>query len=426
MIAGFERPTSGRILLDGSDVADTPPHQRNVNTVFQNYALFPHLNVYDNVAFGLKYKRMTEGAAASASARRSSSSSLPGYERRKPSQLSGGQQQRVALARALVLSRGAASRRAARRPRCELRKGLQIELKALQSEVGITFVYVTHDQEEALTMSDRIAVMNGGRVEQVGAASIYENPETVFVADFLGVSNLVAGEAVPGADAAEIAIGDQRLTACVGETSARGAVKVMIRPERVVVEPHGDRDEPPPGDGRARDLRRRRDGAPRADPRRRAAQGAAPERRRAHRTRAGHADHALVAARRAPRASTVRGPARAGRRGGSRERDAVVRLPAAAERSRAAAGRAGARSRRRSLGDSLSHERHRVSGVEDAGVGEGGESVRERCEPQSRGARIPHPDDRAVRVALLDEADDPLHPVPVPGPDDGVSPPRRG
>ena len=198
MIAGFERPTSGRILLDGEDVAQTPPHRRNVNTVFQSYALFPHLNVADNVAFGLKYKKVTK---ARARARRVAEAlalvQLTGFEKRKPGQLSGGQQQRVALARALVL-----------RPRvllldeplgaldARLRKDLQVELKTLQETLGITFVFVTHDQEEALTMSDRVAVMNGGRVEQSGPPQeMYEEPATLFVADFLGVSNLVGAEA---------------------------------------------------------------------------------------------------------------------------------------------------------------------------------------------------------------------------------------
>ena len=168
MIAGFERPTSGRILLDGDDVAHVPPHQRNVNTVFQSYALFPHLDVADNVAFGLKYQKLEQGGAGQARrARRSRSCSSTQFAKRKPDQLSGGQQQRVALARALVL-----------RPRvllldeplgaldARLRKDLQVELKTLQADLGITFVFVTHDQEEALTMSDRVAVMNGGRVEQ--------------------------------------------------------------------------------------------------------------------------------------------------------------------------------------------------------------------------------------------------------------------
>ena len=196
MIAGFERPTSGRILLDGSDVARVPPHRRNVNTVFQSYALFPHLDVAGNVAFGLEVpeaRRRTSRRAGVGEALELVN--LAGFAGRKPAQLSGGQQQRVALARALVL-----------RPRvllldeplgaldARLRKNLQVELKALQSELGITFVFVTHDQEEALTMSDRIAVMNKGSVEQAGTPrEVYEEPRTVFVADFLGVSNLLGG-----------------------------------------------------------------------------------------------------------------------------------------------------------------------------------------------------------------------------------------
>ena len=192
-------------MLDGRDVAHVPPHKRNVNTVFQSYALFPHLDVAGNVAFGLKYQKLGKDEQAQAGrARRSSSCKLASFARRKPGQLSGGQQQRVALARALVL-----------RPRvllldeplgaldARLRKDLQVELKALQAELGITFVFVTHDQEEALTMSDRIAVMNEGRVEQAGAPrEVYEEPSTVFVADFLGVSNLLAADAVgPDGDA---------------------------------------------------------------------------------------------------------------------------------------------------------------------------------------------------------------------------------
>src|SRR3954469_4110087 len=194
MIAGFEQPTSGRIMLDGADVALTPPHKRNVNTVFQSYALFPHLNVADNVAFGLRRAKRPRDEVRRRVAQALELVQLTGLERRKPSQLSGGQQQRVALARALVLNPavllldeplGALD--------AKLRKALQIELKALQQEVGITFVYVTHDQEEALTMSDRIAVMSDGRVEQVGPPpDLYEEPTTTFVADFLGVSNLMA------------------------------------------------------------------------------------------------------------------------------------------------------------------------------------------------------------------------------------------
>jgi len=246
MIAGFERPTSGRILLDGSDVARVPPHQRNVNTVFQSYALFPHLDVAKNVAFGLKYHKLSKEERAKRVHEALELVDMTDFARRKADQLSGGQQQRVALARALVL-----------RPRvllldeplgaldAQLRKNLQVELKALQAELGITFIFVTHDQSEALTMSDRVAVMNQGRVEQAASPkAVYEEPDTVFVADFLGVSNLLSGTAT-GADdgACAVQIGDRTLRARQGATDARGDVKVMIRPERIGVEPHANSGE---------------------------------------------------------------------------------------------------------------------------------------------------------------------------------------
>jgi spermidine/putrescine transport system ATP-binding protein len=247
MIAGFERPTSGRIVLDGVDVAQVPPHRRNVNTVFQSYALFPHLDVAGNVAFGLKYKRLTKGEARSRVAEALALVQLGDYAKRKPGQLSGGQQQRVALARALVLTPqvllldeplGALDAR--------LRKDLQVELKALQAELAITFVFVTHDQEEALTMSDRVAVMSGGRVEQAGTPrEIYEEPATVFVADFLGVSNLIDADASADGDGCALRVGERTLRATAGAVGARGEVKAMIRPERVAVEPQGT-----PGDNR--------------------------------------------------------------------------------------------------------------------------------------------------------------------------------
>jgi spermidine/putrescine transport system ATP-binding protein len=243
LIAGFERPDEGQILLDGVDMAQTPPHKRNVNTVFQNYALFPHLTVAENVGFGLRYKDVSKQDAKKKIADALELVRLSGFERRRPSQLSGGQQQRVALARALILNPavllldeplGALD--------AKLRKALQIELKALQEEVGITFVYVTHDQEEALTMSDRLAVMSNGRVEQIGTPSdVYEEPTTAYVADFLGVSNLMDAEAEGlGADGhARVRLGEFELAAGQGDTDARGSVKIVIRPERIRLEPAG-------------------------------------------------------------------------------------------------------------------------------------------------------------------------------------------
>jgi len=243
LIAGFERPDEGQILLDGVDMAQTPPHKRNVNTVFQNYALFPHLTVADNVAFGLRYKDVSKADAKKRVGEALALVRLEGLERRRPSQLSGGQQQRVALARALILNPavllldeplGALD--------AKLRKALQLELKSLQEEVGITFVYVTHDQEEALTMSDRLAVMSNGRVEQIGTPSeVYEEPGTAYVADFLGVSNLMEARA-EGLDAngrAKVRLGDFELVASKGDTDAVGDVKMVIRPERVRLEPQG-------------------------------------------------------------------------------------------------------------------------------------------------------------------------------------------
>jgi spermidine/putrescine transport system ATP-binding protein len=245
MIAGFVRPTAGEILLDGVDVAQVPPHRRNVHTVFQNYALFPHLNVFDNVAFGLRRQKV-----ARAEVRRRVEESLElvelgGYAGRRPQQLSGGQQQRVALARALVLRPavllldeplGALD--------AKIRKQLRLELKALQEEVGITFVFVTHDQEEALSMSDRVAVMSAGRIEQIGTpADVYENPRTVFVADFLGVSNLMDANAVSDPTHPEhctVSVGDFRLRAGCGDLTASGPVKIVARPERVRLLEHGD------------------------------------------------------------------------------------------------------------------------------------------------------------------------------------------
>ncbi|HSW43728.1 MAG TPA: ABC transporter ATP-binding protein [Patescibacteria group bacterium] len=197
MIAGFEQPTSGRVILHGQDVTHLAPFDRDVNTVFQDYALFPHMTVADNVAYGLVVRKVAKEERARRVAEALGMVRLEGYDRRKPGELSGGQRQRVALARALV-----------NRPRVllldeplgaldlKLREEMQIELKRIQQEVGITFIYVTHDQEEALTMSNRIAVFNLGRIEQVGApADVYERPTTRFVAGFVGTSNLLSGEA---------------------------------------------------------------------------------------------------------------------------------------------------------------------------------------------------------------------------------------
>src|SRR5438094_8110593 len=193
MIGGFEEPSSGRILLGDRDVSALPPYKRDVNTVFQSYALFPHLTIFENVAFGLRRRGVKGGDLRQRVGEALELVGLAGLERRKPRQLSGGQQQRIALARALV-----------NRPRVllldeplgaldlKLRKEMQLELKRIQNEVGITFVHVTHDQEEAMTMADTIAVMKGGHIEQLGAPTeLYEQPRTAFVAGFLGVSNLL-------------------------------------------------------------------------------------------------------------------------------------------------------------------------------------------------------------------------------------------
>ena len=195
MIGGFEQPTSGYIELQGEDVTWLPPFKRNVNTVFQNYALFPHLTIHENVAFGLRRKGAKDAEVKARVSEMLALVELPGYEKRKPTQISGGQAQRVALARALINRPGVLL---LDEPLgaldLKLRKQMQVELKRIQQEVGITFIYVTHDQEEAMTMSDRIAVMNKGRYEQLGdPESLYERPATRFVAGFLGISNLLSG-----------------------------------------------------------------------------------------------------------------------------------------------------------------------------------------------------------------------------------------
>ncbi len=245
MVAGFEPPTSGKILLDGVDVGSWAPNRRNVNTVFQSYALFPFLTVAENVAFGMRYKSVPKSEREHRTAQALAMVQLSGYEKRRPNQLSGGQQQRVALARALVLRPavllldeplGALD--------AKIRKQLRIELKALQEEVGITFVFVTHDQEEALSMSDRVAVMNAGRIEHIGTPeAVYESPETVFVADFLGVSNLMDADAVPAAGGCTVRVGDFTLQAGCGDLTASGPVKIVARPERIQLRSHDEHAE---------------------------------------------------------------------------------------------------------------------------------------------------------------------------------------
>ncbi len=195
MIAGFDRPSQGKIFLHGADVTQLPPYERDVNTVFQDYALFPHMNVGDNIAYGLKIRKVSKSERLRRAEEMLELVRLPGYAARKPSQLSGGQRQRVALARALI-----------NQPRVllldeplgaldlKLRQQMQVELKGLQQRLGITFIFVTHDQEEALSMSDRIAVFNQGKIEQIGTpAEIYEQPQTGFVAGFVGTSNMISG-----------------------------------------------------------------------------------------------------------------------------------------------------------------------------------------------------------------------------------------
>jgi spermidine/putrescine transport system ATP-binding protein len=240
MVAGFERPDEGRIVLQGSDVTTVPANKRPVNMVFQQYALFPHMSVYDNVAFGLKVKKVPRAEHRSRIEEMLRVVSLEGLEKRRARQLSGGQQQRVALARALVNHPeallldeplGALD--------VKLRKHMQLELKRIQHTLGTTFVYVTHDQEEALAMSDRIAVMNGGRVEQVGGPrEIYERPRTAFVADFIGSLNAFdfrVDELV--GDSAVMRLGEQgRIVVPVDGGHRPGeTLRVAVRPERIQV-----------------------------------------------------------------------------------------------------------------------------------------------------------------------------------------------
>jgi spermidine/putrescine transport system ATP-binding protein len=242
MVAGLEEPSGGRVLLDGQDVSRLRPYRRPVNTVFQNYALFPHLDVFENVAFGLRRRGLSNVAASVTAVLELVQ--LDGFERRRPAQLSGGQQQRVALARALV-----------NQPKVllldeplgaldlKLRRQMQIELKRIQTEVGITFLHVTHDQEEAMWMADTVAVMNDGRIEQLGAPTdIYEFPANPFVANFLGQSNLLAAKVIgrSGDDLLLDAYGSRFAAPSYRARSAEGAVWLGVRPEKVHI---GD----PPG-----------------------------------------------------------------------------------------------------------------------------------------------------------------------------------
>ena len=237
MIGGFEEPTSGLIELQGEDVTWLPPYQRNVNTVFQSYALFPHLTIFENVAFGLRRKGIKDAEVKARVEEMLRLVELPGFERRKPTQISGGQAQRVALARALINKPavllldeplGALD--------LKLRRQMQVELKRIQQEVGITFIYVTHDQEEAMTMSDRIAVMNRGRYEQLGdPESLYERPTTRFVAGFLGISNLLPGtvEGVDGQHSTVRLADDSRIRAPQTLVADRARVAIGVRPEKI-------------------------------------------------------------------------------------------------------------------------------------------------------------------------------------------------
>ncbi len=237
MIGGFEEPTSGLIELQGQDVTWLPPFKRNVNTVFQNYALFPHLTIYENVAFGLRRRKVADAEIKRRVPEMLELVELRGFDKRKPGQISGGQAQRVALARALI-----------NRPAVllldeplgaldlKLRKQMQLELKRIQQEVGITFVYVTHDQEEAMTMSDRVAVMNRGRYEQLGRPEeLYERPATRFVAGFLGASNLLHGraEGTEGAHSIVRLDGSSVVRVPTVQLDGRARVDVGVRPEKI-------------------------------------------------------------------------------------------------------------------------------------------------------------------------------------------------
>jgi len=243
MIGGFEEPTSGRIFLGGRDVVNLPPYRRDVNTVFQSYALFPHLSIFENVAFGLRRKGVRGTELRGRVVEALELVGLAGVENRKPKQLSGGQQQRIALARSLV-----------NRPRVllldeplgaldlKLRKEMQLELKRIQHDVGITFIHVTHDQEEAMTMADRIVIMNAGRIEQAGTPDeLYERPRTAFVANFLGVSNLLDG-VLEGPDRVRLTDGTEVAVPAPLLAGHSGPIAIGIRPEKIRMgEDHANR-----------------------------------------------------------------------------------------------------------------------------------------------------------------------------------------
>ena len=236
IIGGFATPTSGDVLFDGVRINDVPPYQRQINTVFQKYALFPHLNVYENIAFGLRMQKLPEAEIKERVMEMLETVSLKGFEHRRPEALSGGQQQRVAIARALV-----------NRPKVllldeplaaldlKLRKDMQIELKRIQQQVGITFIYVTHDQEEALTMSDTIVVMDKGSIQQIGTPEdIYNEPKNAFVADFIGESNIIDG-IMPEDNVVQMY--GQRFPCLDGGFAPNEAVDVVIRPEDIDIVP---------------------------------------------------------------------------------------------------------------------------------------------------------------------------------------------